>query len=252
MKAKVLAIIHASVLSILIYWNYYINTGKINGKTVGDISDKLNNLFTPAGYAFAIWGIIYVGLIIVAAYMLFCAFKERNSRFIIESTPTLIATHLFNGIWLWCWINMKIGFSVLAMISILILLTLTSTRSNVKQSNTSKKLTTLVKVPIGLYMGWICVATIANISTYLKYINFESSISEILWTQITIILATLLGIFLVVIRKQIEVGGVIIWALIAIAIRHCDKIEVIVYTAIICAILIAITIVLKLLKKIKT
>ena len=47
--------------------NYLSNALPINGKTAGQLSDEIPNLFVPAGLTFAIWGVIYILLIMFAA-----------------------------------------------------------------------------------------------------------------------------------------------------------------------------------------
>lgn len=229
---KLLAILHFLVLALLIFWNYFSNTGVINGKTVGSISDEYDNLFTPAGYAFAIWGIIYLGLIVLAIYMLIVAFRDDDSGdFILKASPTLILTHLGNGTWLWFWLHDEVAISVFVMLFILATLIATVLRLNMERWDAPTKFIALVWWPIDLYFGWICVATIANFSAYLGSIGWNGGLSEVTWTIIMISVATALGVFLIVTRCMREVGGVIIWALIAIAMRHSGEIPSIVTAA---------------------
>jgi len=80
---KIYALLNLLVLIIVIWWNYYTNIGNIGGKTVGELSAVLDNYFTPAGYAFSIWGIIYLLLVSQAIYMVWAAFsKKTDSDFI--------------------------------------------------------------------------------------------------------------------------------------------------------------------------
>ena len=144
-KNKLLAILHLIVLVALIFWNYYSNTGVINNNTVGSVSDNLDNLFTPAGYAFAIWGIIYLGLLALGIYMLVCAFKNKViDNFISKAAPPLILAHLGNAAWLWFWLQEQTGISVIIMIFILSMLTLTVIRLNMERWDAPKKLIAFV------------------------------------------------------------------------------------------------------------
>jgi len=240
-KNKVLASLHMLVLLALIFWNYYSNTGAINNKTVGSVSDNLKNLFTPAGYAFAIWGVIYIGLIALGIYMLVRAFRgEGNDKFISKVAPTLILAHIGNATWLWFWLNEETGTSVIVMFFILIMLTLTVLRLNMQRWDAPLKFMALVWWPIDLYFGWISVATIANISAYLKKLNWTGGLSEITWTVIIIFIATLLALFMIYARNMREYAAVFIWALIAIAVRHADQIPAITWSALIGSVIIGI------------
>ncbi|MBU1369918.1 MAG: tryptophan-rich sensory protein, partial [Bacteroidetes bacterium] len=233
MKNKILASLHLTVVSALIFWNYYSNTGAINNKTVGSVSDNLDNLFTPAGYAFAIWGVIYLGLLVLGIYMVVRAFNDDgHNAFIAKAAPTLILAHLGNAIWLWFWLNEATGISVIVMGFILIMLILTVLRLNMQRWDAPLKFIALVWWPIDLYFGWISVATIANISAYLGKLNWTGGISELNWTIIMISIASLLALFMIFTRNMREYAGVFIWAFIAIAVRHFDQIPAIFWTAI--------------------
>lgn len=226
-KPRILASLHLIVLVALIFWNYYANSGVINNNTVGSVSNRLNNLFTPAGYAFAIWGLIYLGLLALALYMLISAFRGDPSRFISEAAPPLIFAHLSNALWLWLWLNENIGASVFAILFILISLIATVVRLNMERWDAPLKFIALVWWPIDLYFGWISVATIANISAYLTSINWTGGLSEVTWTLIMIVVATALALFMIFSRNMREYAAVFIWALIAIALRHSGEIETI-------------------------
>jgi len=59
---KIYQITNGVALVITVIINYLSNTGIFNGETMATVSAKYQNLFTPAGYAFSIWGLIYLGL----------------------------------------------------------------------------------------------------------------------------------------------------------------------------------------------
>ena len=237
---QLIAVVHLVILLALIYWNYYSNTGAINHQTVGDVSDKFDNLFTPAGYAFAIWGLIYLGLLVLGVYWIYLAFKkDEDTRSIVYAAPTLILAHFGNGMWLWFWLNEATGSALMIMIFILAMLFLTSIRLDAGLMGSSKINKLLIRVPVSLYFGWISVATIANVAAHLKGIGWNGGINETMWTMLAIVLATILGSFMVIHRNRWVFGLVIIWALIAIAVRHFFDVELIMWTAIVGAICVA-------------
>jgi len=57
---KALQILNCIAFISTVFINYLSNTGVLNNTTIGKISRGLNSLFTPAGYAFSIWGLIYL------------------------------------------------------------------------------------------------------------------------------------------------------------------------------------------------
>ena len=110
---KTLAVINTVVIAATIAFNAIASTGGINGNTVGGISDKYDTLFTPAGYAFAIWGIIYLALIAFAIFQLRRAFsKEKESDFILQAGPWMTVANMANILWLYAWLNEYIGLSL--------------------------------------------------------------------------------------------------------------------------------------------
>ncbi|MDN3205050.1 hypothetical protein [Algoriphagus sediminis] len=222
---KLYAIINALVLAIVIWWNYYSNTGNIGGKTVGELSAEYDNYFTPAGYAFAIWGIIYLALSAQAIFFLRRAFSSnKESDFLSEIGPYLIITNIFNAGWLYFWLMENTGISVVLMLMILGSLVILVLNLNMERWDAPEKIIAGVWWPIAIYLGWISVATIANISAYLAKINWTGPFNEITWAIIMIAVATGLYIFLIWARSLRESALVGVWALFAIAIRHWDSV----------------------------
>ena len=228
---KIYALLNLLVLVIVIWWNYYTNTGNIGGKTVGELSAELDNYFTPAGYAFAIWGIIYLALVAQAIYLVWSAFsKKTDSDFISQMGPYLIMTNCLNAAWLWFWLTEKTGLSALVILILNLRMNLPSQR---KSGNW------LVRVPISIYAGWITVATVANISAYLAKIGWTGwGISEITWAIVMIAIAALVNIIIVFSRNLIAFPLVGVWALLAISVRHAGTVNLLQGAALIAAALI--------------
>lgn len=223
-NSKILASVHAIVLILLIAWNYYSNTGIIADNTVASVSQQFDNLFVPAGYAFAIWGLIYLGLLVLAGYMLYTAFSNRaDDSFIPKAAPWLILAHISNGAWLWFWLHEQTGIALILIASILLFLIVAVIRLNMERWDAPVRFMAAVWWPIDIYAGWLAVATIANTAAHLTAIGWEAPwLSEVGWTVAAITLATALNLFMIVTRNMREFAGVGIWALIAIAVRHWD------------------------------
>lgn len=224
---------------LVIFWNYYANTGVINDKTVGEVSDNLNTLFTPAGYAFSIWGIIFLGLIVNAIYQIKIAFSQNTAKQKqILTGPWLILANIANGVWLWFWLNEYIGISVLVMIMILFSLIMVELVTGLKNYKTTWAVLVLGWWPITIYLGWISVATIANIAAYFAYIGWAEDVNQVLFTNAMLGVATLINLFILFTRKLTAFGWVSVWAFIAIAVKN--NFGSIYITAIICACIIAV------------
>ncbi|WP_439475149.1 hypothetical protein [Algoriphagus formosus] len=130
---KAIALINLLVLLVLIFWNYRVNAIGINGNTVGSLSREYENLFTPASYAFSIWGLIFLSLTAQAIYLVKSAFSDGKSRYILQMGPFLILANLLNGAWLWFWLTEQTGLSVVIMLGILASLVAVILRLNMER-----------------------------------------------------------------------------------------------------------------------
>jgi hypothetical protein len=228
MNKKALSVLNALILAALIFWNYYSNTGAINGETVGSLSDKYSSLFVPADYAFAIWGLIYLGLAASAIYFIYLAYQEDDkTNAVTKAVPPLILANISNGAWLWFWLNEQIFISIIAMMVVLSALISTVIRLNMERWDAPVKFMALIWWPVDLYIGWISVALIANISAYLNYVGFSFWFSQEVWTVVMIAVVVFLNLFMIFNRNMREFAAVGIWALVAIAVRHWMEIPII-------------------------
>ncbi len=240
---KTYALINTVVVLAVIYWNYWSNTGAINGNTVGGLSDKYANLFTPAGYAFAIWGLIFLGLLVLVGSQLRMAFGGgAHSETILQIGPWLTVANLGNATWLWVWLHEYTGLSVLVMLVVLFSLIQIILRLNMERWDAPGSLIATVWWPICLYSGWIAVATIANISAWLASIHWVAVFTEVQWTVIMISVAGLLNLLMIWTRNMREFASVGVWALVAIALRHWGEIPVLQWTSVLWAMVLGVAI----------
>lgn len=233
------AILNLVVVIVVIGWNYLSNTGQINGKTVGEVSADLENLFTPAGYAFAIWGIIFLGLLVNGIYQVKVAYgndaeKQKN----VLTGPWLILANIANGAWIWFWLNEYTGISVIVMIIIFLALLKITFNLRLENYGAPRDVIMFGWWSNTIYFGWISVALIANIAAYLSKIGWADTVNEVTWTIIMIIVATLVNLFVLYTRNMREFCLVGIWALVAISARSTD--DSIYLTALVCACLIGV------------
>ena len=231
MKKKLAVLNSISILAVIAINGIAGSTG-IFGETVGGISDKYNTLFTPAGYAFSIWGIIYLGLIVFAIFQNIRAFKnEADSEFILQIGPWMVLNSLANIAWIFAWLSEHIGLSLLLMLIILGTLIVMISRLNMERWDAPFPIIAFIWWPICIYSGWIAVATIANVSAFLVSIQWLALFSAINWTVIMILVAVALNLLMIRFRNMREFAAVGVWALLAIALRHWDAIELIQWTA---------------------
>ena len=237
---KVLAIINFLVVIALIIWNFIAGSEGLNGNTIASLSRKYDNLFTPAGYAFSIWGLIYTGLLANGLYQLKTVFTfGKEDEFVSKSGPWLILANLANAAWLWAWLTENTGLSVIFILINMASLIIVTLKLNMEQWDAPIPLIVFVWWPISLYGGWIAVATIANLAAYLSKIGWVQIFNEVTWTVLMIILATLINLLMVFLRNMREFAAVGVWALMAISVRHSNQISLIQWTAISCAVILS-------------
>ncbi|CAN5598240.1 tryptophan-rich sensory protein [soil metagenome] len=200
-----------------IFFNWLAAMGRIGGVTPAEISDKYPTLITPAGYAVAIWSLIYVGLIAFSIYQLLPAniARYRNIR------SLYIATCALNCGWIYFWHGDQI---VVCMVLILgLLATLSVINAKFRETDGSGEYW-LVKAPFSVYFGWVTAATLVNFAILLVYLGVELSTSAATGVAVGIIL--LAGTLGVVVRKFLNndlYPLAIAWALTAIGIKQSGQ-----------------------------
>ena len=213
-NVKTLAIANLLGFILTIIMNGLANALPINGVTTGELSDMYPNLFVPAGFTFAIWGLIYMLLLIFIVYQLIQAFsKSGNTDFIKKIGWFFVLSCLANSTWIIVWHYQFVLLSLLVMFGILSSLLTIYQRLDIglKPIKTVEK--ALVHVPFSVYLGWITVATIANVTTLAVDFGWNGfGISEMNWTIIMISTATLIGIVILFKRKDWAYALVLIWA----------------------------------------
>lgn len=246
---KIYSVTNLIIVILLIAWNYLSNTGIINDKTISSLSSEYTNLFTPAGYAFSIWGLIFLGLLASAIFMVKRVyFDKKNDEFVMKVGPWLIIANLLNGAWVYVWLIELTGLSVLIMFVILFSLIIIILKLNMEKVSISRSERIWLWQPVGIYAGWITVASVANVSAYLAKIDFTFLFDETVWAIIMIITASLINFFVLINRKMSDFTLVGVWALTAIAFRHWNEIPEIQWTATICATFLLLYIIFKLIK----
>jgi len=215
------------VLTILatIVVNVLANVLPINGQNTGAISDQFQVYFVPAGYVFSIWGVIYIGLIALAIFQALPSQRE-NPR--LRSTGWwIVFGGLANIAWIFLWHYEQFPLTLVAMLVLLGTLIITYMGLDTGRSLVSKAETWTVRVPISIYLGWITVATIANVTSLLDFLKWDGlGISPEVWMWIILaavfVIATLMNFY----RRDIAYTAVLLWALAGISIKHADVPEV--------------------------
>jgi len=197
----------------------------LNGKTTGEISDSFDVFFVPAGYVFSIWGLIYVGLIAYAIYQLLPAQAENPD---LRSMGTVfIVSCLANMAWIFLWHYEVFPLTVVVMLILLICLIIIYRRLDIGRAQVSAGMRWFVHLPFSIYLGWITVATIANVTSVLDYWGWGGwGIAPEAWAVIMLVVATAVGGLVSFTRGDIAYAVVLIWSFIGIAIKHSGNVTV--------------------------
>ena len=191
----------------------------ITGKSVAAISDRFPVPVTPAGWAFSVWGIIYIGLIAYAIYQALPA-QRANPR-LRRIGYLYVLGCAANVAWLFLWVNEQITLSLIAILVLLLSLIALYLRANMNRSNIDRVERWCVNIPFGIYMGWITVATIVNVTVVLYNLGWNGlGISPEIWTTLLLIVGTVIALGVGITRVDIAYMATVIWAYSAILVKN--------------------------------
>ena len=191
----------------------------LNNQNTGEISDRFEVYFVPAGYVFSIWGLIYIGWI---AFTIFQFLRSQKESPRLRRLGYLFAlSNLANAAWLFCWHYNLFGLSVLVMLALLGLLIASYLRLDVNRVSVSRLEYWSVDVMFSVYLGWITVATVANITDWLYYIGWDGfGLPAQTWAVLMLVVASLLGLAMAFTRRDVGYLSVLVWAFAGIAVKQ--------------------------------
>jgi len=226
------------------------STTIIGGTNTAQVSDANPTLITPAGYVFSIWGIIYI---LLGVFVIFQALpSEKGKEYQKRVSWLFVLSSLFNIAWLFLWQFEYLSFSVILMFLLLATLIAIYLRLNIGMSTASLREKLAVHLPFSVYLGWITIASIANVATTLVSVNWDGfGISQETWATLIIIIALVLTLLVIATRKDIAYGLVIIWALVGIAVKQSENLRIAMIaevSAVLIAVALGVVIILALLK----
>jgi benzodiazapine receptor len=215
--ARQIVVVLALVATIAV--NGLANALPLNNLTTGEISDRFQVYFVPAGYVFSIWGLIYLALVAYAIYQALPGQRE-NPR--LQSTGELFTLScVANVAWLFLWHYEMFPLTLVAMLALLLLLIAIYLRLGIGRVQVSTAEKWLVHVPFSIYLGWVTVATIANVTSVLDYAGWNGwGISPQAWAAIMLVVASSITSLMLRTRRDIAYTLVIIWAFVGIAVKH--------------------------------
>jgi translocator protein len=236
MKTSRLFMILSLVLTLTV--NVLANALPINGLTTGEISDRFPILFVPEGYVFSIWGLIYLALI---AFTVYAITPQGKQDVRIDAMAWwFVAANLFNTAWILFWHYLRFPMTLIAIFGLLISLVAIYWLLGVGTSQRPFLQKLAVEVPFSIYLGWATVAVVANVSQVLYSSGWRGApLSEPAWAVIMLVVAVMLGVLMIFMRKEIAYPLVLTWAFVGIWVKQGD-VPLVAVTALVGAILLAV------------
>jgi hypothetical protein len=209
--------------------NGLANALPINGQNTGAISDRFQVYFVPAGYVFSIWGLIYLGLVAFAIYQALPA-QRYNPR--LQAVGWWVALGgLANIAWIFLWHYEQFPFTLLVMLILLATLIITYLGLGTGRKAVSRAETWMARLPFSIYLGWITVATVANVTDVLDYLKWNAfGIAPEIWMGIVLLAVLVIAALMNFNRRDIAYAAVILWALAGISIKHAAVTAVVIPT----------------------
>lgn len=192
------------------------STSLIGGKVTAAVSNANPTLVTPAGYTFAIWGVIY-GLL--GLFVIYQALPgQRTKPFRAKISWLFVVSSILNIIWLFAWQFEALVASVVVMVLLLISLITIYLRLDIGRRKAGWGEIIAVHLPFSVYLGWITIATIANIAATLVSLNWNGlGLGPETWAVLIILIATVIASLVAFTRRDIAYELVIVWAFLGIA-----------------------------------
>lgn len=211
--------------------NMLANALPLNGKNTGQLSDNIPNLFVPVGFTFSIWGVIYVLLFLFSWYQgRDLLKKEKEDIPFLGKIGWFFATASAGNIaWIFAWHWELVPLSMVFMGVLLASLLALYVRLGIglPSDSVTRKERNFIHVPISVYLGWITVATIANVVAVLVVSRAPGDttllgIDDATWTVLVLIVGLAITALMLLIRKDVAYSLVIIWAYLGIALKRLD------------------------------
>lgn len=227
MKPLTRILILANTLAFLavLVVNYLANALPLNGKNTGELSDQYPNLFTPAGLTFSIWGIIYLWLAVFIGFQVVALFRPAlNARVgpIVDKIGWyFVATCVLNTAWMFAWHWEQLEISVVVMLGFLFTLLSLNEKIGVGRSKSNNLEKGIAHWPLGIYQGWISVATIANITALLVGRGWQGGgMGEVFWAVLLIVIGAVAAIFILFRQNNLGHGLAVAWAFLGINLKR--------------------------------
>lgn len=215
-RLRQITTIFITILTLVV--NSLATTLPLNNKTTAELSDSFHIRFVPAGYVFAVWGVIYLGFV---AYTIWQALPRNAANPRARAIGWwYIGGSIANTLWLVFWHYQYVTVTLPIMLTLLATLIVTAIRLH-QQAPTGWGERLCLDMPMRIYMGWITVATVVNVTVVL----FDNGLvvpddQAVMWAVVLVAVAVGLALAQRWFRGDTAFGMVIAWAVYGVAIKQ--------------------------------
>ena len=212
-------------LVLTLFSNVLANTIPIGGITTGDVADSYSNLFAPAGLTFSIWGVIYVLLLVFTIYQGRGLFGQAapDESVLRAVGPWFLIAGIANASWIFAFHYRRIPLSTVLIVALLIALLIGYLRLGIGMRRAERVVKLAVFIPFSVYIGWVIVATAANVTLLLVDLGWGGfGLSEQFWAIVVIAVGALVGLYALFARADIPLALVVVWAYAGIVIKRAQ------------------------------
>ena len=215
-KIQQVLVILTTLLTLTV--NFLSNALPLNGLTAGEISDSFQVYFVPAGYVFSIWGLIYIGMIAFTVYQALP--PQRDNPRLRGVRGWFILSNLANAGWLFLWHYQQFPITLLAMGTLLVSLIAIYLRLRPGRTTAPTIERWAVEAPFSIYLGWITVATIANVTTVLDWVGWgRFGLSDAFWMVVMLAVVVAVAWAMSLRERDAAYLAVLLWALAGIGVK---------------------------------
>lgn len=226
------SLLYATIAMIVMIIMYVLTaTGFMGDNPVGQTATYEQPLVVPAGYAFSIWSVIYLGII---AFPIYQWIMRPDYELQWQKVQLLYGINVIgNGLWLvlasynWLWLSVAV-----ILVMLWSLLQITTLIHKIKEKGTPVSFW-FEELVFRIYFAWITLATALNISAALNFYEWDGwGISKITWSIIVLTVAAVIAGYITWKRRDTFYGMVVIWAFAALVVRHFGEQPVLSYFSI--------------------
>lgn len=203
------------VVAAAIAYSYLADVLAPGGSDIATVSRRYDNAFTPAPFAFAIWGLIYGSFV---AHCVVALLPSRRTMEIYDrlAVPLMLA-NVLGALWVAAFRHDMV-FAALLLVATMFAVAWFMLLAASRWVDTGRARFWLT-VPFALFFGWMAVATLANLAAARVAAGWTGGpVIEFAWAVGLLVVATAIGLGVGVRRRAFLVPAVVAWATAAIAV----------------------------------